>query len=90
MKITYIKPTGHTYGLTIEINSYLESTPDYASDASDWDAKGYEEIDFDIIDCYSLHKGKSLEYLKVFNDDDLEDIYQLVLNKYKEEQEGYL
>ena len=87
MKITYIKPTGHTYDLTVTINAYLETTPDYTSDASDWDTRGDEEIDFDITDCIEVCDlvGIDRDYLEVFTDDDLEDIYKLVLSKYKEE-----
>ena len=92
MKITYIKPTGHTYDLTVTINAYLETTPDYTSDASDWDTRGDEEIDFEITDCVKIGNicDSQCNYLEVLTDDDLDDIYKLVLSKYKEEQEDCL
>ena len=89
MKITYMTPTGNIYGLTIKVNSYTESPPDYSSDASDWDARGGEEIDFVITDCKQLDEITE-GWVYVFTEDDLDDIYELVLNKYKEELGGYL
>lgn len=40
--------------LTCDIHSYIKKSPDFNTDSSDWDARGYEEIEFSVESALEL------------------------------------
>lgn len=40
--------------LTCDIHSYIKKSPDFNTDSSDWDAKGYEDIEFTVESALEL------------------------------------
>jgi hypothetical protein len=40
--------------LTCDVHSYIKKSPDFNTDGSDWDAKGYEDLEFTVESALEL------------------------------------